>query len=77
MRAFAGTLRSGDNGLYVSTAGFTNDAKLEAERSREPITLLDRDRFVAVLLEHYEALEPEHKAQVPLRQVWVPASPLE
>ena len=72
MRAFVGALRSGDNGLYVSTGGFTRDATLEAERSREPVTLLDRDDFIRILLEHYEALDPEYKARVPLRKVWVP-----
>jgi restriction system protein len=73
MRSFIGTLRSGDSGLYVSTGGFTRDATLEAERSREPVKLLDRDDFIRLLLEHYEALDPEYKAQVPLRKVWVPA----
>ena len=61
-----GTLRSGDNGLYVSTGGFTRDAMLEAERAREPLKLLDRDEFIRLLLEHYEALDAEFKAQVPL-----------
>jgi len=72
VRAFLGTLRSGDSGLYVSTGDFTSDARLEAERSREPVTLLDRDDFIRLLLEHYEALDPEYKARVPLRRVWVP-----
>jgi restriction system protein len=73
MRSFLGTLRDGDSGLYVSTGDFTGDAKLAAEHSREPVTLLNRDDFIRLLLEHYEALEPEYKAQVPLRKVWVPA----
>jgi restriction system protein len=73
MRSFLGTLRDGDSGLYVSTGDFTEDAKLAAEHSREPVTLLNRDDFIRLLLEHYEALEPEYKAQVPLRKVWVPA----
>lgn len=72
MRSFLGTLREGDSGLYVSTGGFTGDARLEAERSREPVTLLDRDDFIDLLLEYYEELEPEHKSKVPLRKVWVP-----
>lgn len=71
--ALLGTLRAGDNGLYVSAGGFTGDAVLEAERSREPVKLLDRDAFIQLLLEHYEALDPEFKAKVPLRKVWVPA----
>jgi len=72
MRSFLGALHTGDNGLYVSTGDFTRDAVLEAERSREPVKLLDRDEFIRLLLEHYEALAPEYKAQVPLRKV-VPA----
>lgn len=73
MRAFVATLREGDCGLFVSTGGFTSDARLEAERAREPVTLLDRDGFIQLLLENYEALDPEFKAKVPLRRVWVPA----
>jgi restriction system protein len=37
------------------------------------VTLLDRDAFIRILLEHYETLDPEFKAKVPLRKVWVPA----
>lgn len=73
MRSFIGTLRADDCGLFVSTAGFTRDAMLEAERSREPTTLLDRDGFIGLFLEHYEALDSQYKAKVPLRKVWVPA----
>lgn len=73
MRAFIATLRECENGLYVSTGGFTRDAKIEARGAREPVTLLDRDGFIRLLLEHYQDLEPEYKAQVPLRRVWVPA----
>ncbi len=73
MRSFIATLRDGENGLYVSTGGFTRDAQLEAQGSREPVTLLDRDDFIRLLLEHYEDLDPEYKAQIPLRKLWVPA----
>jgi restriction system protein len=73
MRSFLGTLRSGENGIYVSTGGFTKDAELEAEHAHEPVTLLDRDGFIQLLLKHYEELESEFKAQIPLRRVWVPA----
>jgi restriction system protein len=73
MRSFLGTLRDGDSGLYVSTGDFTGDAKREAERSREPVSLLNRDDFIRLLCEHYDALESEYKAQVPLRRLWVPA----
>jgi restriction system protein len=73
MRSFIATLRPDENGLFVSTGGFTRDAEIEARGAREPVTLLDRDGFIRLLLEHYQELEPEYKAQVPLRKVWVPA----
>lgn len=73
MRSFIATLREGENGLYVSTGGFTRDAEVEARGAREPVTLLDREDFIRILLEYYEDLEPEYKAKVPLRRVWVPA----
>ncbi len=72
MRSFMGVLRSGENGLFVSTGGFTGDAVIEAERSRESIKLLDRGDFIELLLEHYEQLASEYKAQVPLIKVWLP-----
>lgn len=69
---FLGTLHLDDNGLYVSTGGFTRDAVFKAESSNSPIKLLDRDSFIDLLLEHYETLEPEFKARIPLRKVWIP-----
>ena len=73
MRSFTATLRDGESGLYVSTGGFTRGAEVEAQGAREPVTLLDRDDFIQLLLEHYEDLDAEYKAQIPLRKVWVPA----
>lgn len=73
LRSFLGTLHDGENGIYVSTGGFTTDAKRAAESARKPITLLNRDDFIQLLLQHYEKLESEFKAQIPLRRVWVPA----
>jgi len=49
----------------------TTDAEVKAQRAREPITLLDGDGFNHLLQEHYEDLDPEHKAGIPLRN-WVP-----
>lgn len=72
MRSFIGALRSGDRGMYVSTGGFTSDAKTAAENASTPITILDRDDFIRLMLEHYEQLDPEFRAVVPLRKIWVP-----
>jgi restriction system protein len=71
MRGFLGALKAGDNGLYISTGGFTSDAIREAEHKPD-VSLLDRDEFINLLLEYYEKLEPEFQAKVPLRRVWIP-----
>lgn len=71
MRAFL-TASQGYSPLFVSTGGFSPDARYEAERAGRSISLLDRDEFINVLLENYNALEQDFKAMVPLIQVWVP-----
>jgi len=63
------------NGLFVSTGGFTSQAETEADKHAH-ITLMDRASFVKLLLEHYEKLEPEYQALIPLRKVYIPTRPL-
>ena len=55
------------------TGGFTNDARPEASQAHAPVTIMDRDEFIELMLEYYERLEPEFQAKVPLRRVWLPA----
>lgn len=72
VRNLVATLRPGESGLFVSTGGFTNDAIREVERATHPVATLDRDQFIALLIEYYDKLEPEFKARVPLRRVFIP-----
>lgn len=72
MREFLGTLQPNDNGLYVSTGGFTKDAQLEADTSRHSVSLLDREEFIEIMLENYDRLSSTFKAQIPLKQIWLP-----
>lgn len=77
VQQFAGaTSSSGENykGLFVSTGGFTTPAIREVEKHPN-ITLIDRDSFVNLLLEHYNNLEPQYQAMVPLRRVYIPVPP--
>lgn len=73
IRSFLGGRHETDKGLYVSTGGFTKDARYEAERGRIPITLMDLDDLVKSLLEHYESMDVEMQRLVPLRKVYWPA----
>lgn len=75
MRNFIATVREGEKGLFVSTGGYTKDAETEARTADRPITYLDRDQFVDLLLEHYEKMEPELQTMIPLKKVYIPANP--
>lgn len=54
VRSFVGGLRQHDNGLYVSTGGFTREAKYEADRTNQNLTLMDADDLGKAIVEHYE-----------------------
>lgn len=69
---FLGTLDPTEKGLYVSTGGYTRPARREARSSSRRITLLDREAFIQLLLDHYEELEQEYRTYVPLKQVYIP-----
>jgi restriction system protein len=73
IRSFLGGRHENDKGLYVSTGGFTKDARYEAERGRIPVTLMDLDDLVKALLEHYERMDIDMQRLIPLRKVYWPA----
>ncbi len=72
LRNFIGGLRPPTKGIYVSTTGFSKDAKIEADRSNFQVTLVDLDRLVELIMEYYESLDQETKALVPLRKIYWP-----
>lgn len=45
IRSFIGALREGESGLFISTGGFTREARYEAERSTFSLTLSRLRRF--------------------------------
>lgn len=63
---------SNDRCVYVSTGGFSREAKYEAERSRVPITLVDSDDLVELLIGHYDEVDSETRALLPLRKTYWP-----
>ena len=73
IRTFLGGRHKDDKGLYVSTGGFTKDARYEAERASIPTTLMDLDQLVDAILEHYEKLDSESRVLLPLALVYWPA----
>jgi restriction system protein len=61
-----------DRCVFVSTGGFTREAKYEAERSSVPLTLVDSDELVVLLIDYYEATDAETRTLVPLRKTYWP-----
>ncbi len=61
-----------DRCLFVSTGGFSTEAKYEAERSNVPLTLVDSDDLVSLLVDYYETTDAETRTLVPLRKTYWP-----
>lgn len=73
IRGFIGTLREGDSGLFVSSGGFTKEARYEADRCTFPLTLVDMDDLSDLIVAHYENFDLEGRALLPLIRVFWPA----
>jgi restriction system protein len=72
VRSFLGGRHKDDKGLYVSTGGFSREARYEADRASIPVTLMDLDDLVKALLEHYEKIDVDTQRLIPLRKVYWP-----
>lgn len=72
IRGFLGGRHADDKGLYVSTGGFTKEARYEAERANIPLMLMTIDDLVKTLIEHYDNLDIETKQLLPLKRVYWP-----
>lgn len=72
LRSFLGGRQQGDRCLYVSTGGFTREARYEADRSNVPVTLLSLVELRELLVEHYEQLDTATRSLVPLTRLYWP-----
>jgi len=72
MRSFLGGLRPGEKGVYVSTGGFTREARYEAERANHPLTLVDAERLVDLVGEFYDRFDIDTRVLIPLKKVYWP-----
>lgn len=73
IRSFLGGRKPGDRCLYVSTGGFAQDARYEAERANVPLTLIDLPLLRRLVVDRYESLDGETRALVPLVKFFWPA----
>lgn len=72
IRSFKGALKKTNKGVYVSTGGFTTDAKYEAERSEIPIILMDLDTLVKFILQYYDNFDADARSLIPLKKIYWP-----
>jgi restriction system protein len=62
-----------DKCLYVSTGGFTKDALFEADRSANPVTLIDIDELVDLVIDNYEEMDTATRTLLPLTKIYWPS----
>lgn len=72
IRNLVGGRHSSDKGLFVSTGGFTKDARYEADRANIPLMLWDLDDLVHALIENYENADQDTRTLVPLTKLFWP-----
>jgi restriction system protein len=63
--------KDGDVGMFVSSGGFTADARSTARSSHVHVELLDLDRFIEMWQEFYPKLVDEDKNRLPLVRIYV------
>ncbi|HTL89483.1 MAG TPA: restriction endonuclease [Leptolyngbya sp.] len=71
IRSFIGGRSASDRCLYVSTGGYTKEARYEADRSSIPITLLGIVELRKLFVDNYEKLDEEVKSLIPLKRIHV------
>jgi restriction system protein len=62
--------KDGDVGMFVSSGGFTSDAKTTARGSHVHVELVDLERFIGLWQEFYSKLTDEDKSRLPLVPIY-------
>lgn len=62
--------KEGNVGIFISTGGFTTDAKATARGSHIHVELIDLPRFINLWQEFYSKLPDEDKSMLPLTPVY-------
>ncbi len=66
-----GKVDKGEFGLFVTLGSFT-PAAIAFARSKPNLRLIDGEELAALIFEHYEQFDSQHKATLPMRRVYVP-----
>ena len=69
IRELNGILRTGEIGVFISSGGFTTDAK-NTSKQDNPIELIDLDRFIELWTEFYKKIKDEDKDLLPIKNLY-------
>lgn len=70
LRSFMAVLGDDDVGLFVSTGGFTKDARDEARtQEKRKITLIDLEALFSLWVKYYDKLSDEARRRLPLKAI--------
>jgi restriction system protein len=72
MSSFAGKIKEGMNGLYVSTGRFTKPALEEANGAQYQLQVLDFDSLVDLITQHYDSFDSDARSLIPLSRIYWP-----
>jgi restriction system protein len=70
IRELMGLLKTGDVGIFVSSGGFSSDAKSTARSSNNHIELIDQNRFLELWQDFYFKLSDQDKNLFPLKPIY-------
>ena len=62
--------KDGDIGIFISSGGFTPDAKATARSSNIHVELIDLNRFINLWQDFYQKLTDEDKSLMPLLPIY-------
>src|ERR1039458_7903901 len=66
--------KDGDVGIFISSGGFTSEAKATARNSNVHVELVDLPRFITLWQEFYQKLPDEDKTKLPLFPIYLLAT---
>lgn len=70
IREIHGLLNNDEVGLMVSSGGFTSEAAREARAASKHVDMIDLERFVGLWQQHYDRIDEEGRAMLPLTPIF-------
>ncbi|NHB57872.1 restriction endonuclease [Acinetobacter sp. 194] len=66
-----GTLGDGEVALFINLGSYTTQAK-NLEKNKSKLRLIDGNEVVDLIYKYYKDFEPQYRALIPLKQIFVP-----